>query len=140
MVQEETGLYTGGMKKQEGSARPAVHRTAPTVIPAEAGKLIEEHFGRLAGGGESLSIARMVAPPGWSEPPQTPEFGEYTLVSRGRKRVVLPEGTITLEAGHSLYVPPGVTVQYSNPFQEETEYWSLCVPAFSPDLAHRHEP
>lgn len=113
------------------------HQTNPFIVPTEDGKHIEEHFGRLATEDKAISIARMVAPPGWSEPPQTPEFGEYTLVSRGRKQVVLEGETIVLEPGRSLYAPPGKTVQYSNPFEEETEYWSVCVPAFSPDLVHR---
>ena len=113
------------------------HQTSPFVVPTEDGKRIEEHVGRIATEDQSISIARMIAPPGWSEPPQTPEFGEYTLVSRGRKQVVLADTTIILEAGQSLFSPPGMTVQYSNPFEEETEYWSVCVPAFSLDLVHR---
>ena len=117
----------------------AVIQKAPFIVPTEDGKLIEEHFGLAAGGGSSVSVAHMVAPPGWSEPAQTPDFGEYTLICRGRKRIDLPEGPVVLEAGQSVFVPPGVRVQYSNPFEEETEYWSLCMPAFSPDLVHREE-
>ncbi|TVR70416.1 MAG: cupin domain-containing protein [Spirochaetaceae bacterium] len=127
------------MNKSDGLPDSVVHRTAPFRVPTADDKVIEEHFGRAVGGGNALSIAHMVAPPGWSEPAQTPEFGEFTLVSRGRKRVILPDGPVILEAGQSLYVPPGVRVQYSNPFGEETEYWSVCVPAFSPDLVHREE-
>jgi hypothetical protein len=28
-------------------------------------------------------------------------------------------------------------VQYSNPFDEPAEYWSVCRPAFAPDKVHR---
>lgn len=125
------------MDKPRRPASAAVHCTAPRIVPTTDGKRIAEHFGRLAGGGDSVSVAHMIAPPGWNEPAQTPEFGEYTLVSRGRKRVDLPTGDIVLEAGQSLYVPPGVRVQYSNPYEEEVEYWSVCMPAFSPDIVHR---
>lgn len=31
-------------------------------------------------GTEEVSVARMVSPPGWSEPGQTPDFNEYTVV------------------------------------------------------------
>jgi mannose-6-phosphate isomerase-like protein (cupin superfamily) len=79
----------------------------------------------------------MVAPPGWSEPVQRPEFDEYTLVIRGRKQVEVSGEVVTLEAGQSILVPRGVPVRYSNPFAEEVEYVSVCVPAFSPELVHR---
>jgi ethanolamine utilization protein EutQ len=44
----------------------------PSQIPTEDGKIIEEHFGLASDGNSKISIARMVAPPGWSEPFQTP--------------------------------------------------------------------
>lgn len=115
------------------------HQKNPFLVPTEDGKRIEEHFGRASYGGDRISIAHMIAPPGWSEPAQTPEFSEYTLVSRGRKKVELPDGAIVLNAGESLLVPAGVRVRYSNPFDEETEYWSVCTPAFDPDAVHRED-
>jgi hypothetical protein len=56
----------------------------PFIVPTTDGKLIEEHFGRVATKNENISIARMVAPAGWSEPAQHPEFDEWTLVSKGK--------------------------------------------------------
>ena len=55
----------------------------PTVIAAagEPPKRIEEFIGRAGSPAErGVSIARMVSPPGWSEPGQTPEFTEYLAV------------------------------------------------------------
>jgi mannose-6-phosphate isomerase-like protein (cupin superfamily) len=118
------------------NAKP-FHQTEPIVIPTTDGKRIEEHFGRAATDSSDASIARMVAPPGWSEPAQTPEFDEYTLMVRGKKRIDLPDGPVILSAGESLLVPANTRVQYSNPFSEDAEYWSVCLPAFSPDLVHR---
>ena len=46
----------------------------PFVVPTTDGKLIEEHFGKATDGNSGLSIAHMVAPPGWSEPFQTPSL------------------------------------------------------------------
>ena len=109
----------------------------PFVVPTKDGKLIEEHVGRVATGENNLSIAHMVAPPGWSEPHQTPEFDEYTLMVRGRKQIEINGETVTLKTGESLLVRKGVRVQYSNPFEEEAEYWSVCIPAFSPDSVNR---
>ena len=110
---------------------------APFVVPTTDGKLIEEHVGRVATGENNLSVAHMVAPPGWSEPHQNPEFDEYTLMVRGRKQIEINGETVTLKPGESILVKKGVRVQYSNPFEEEAEYWSVCIPAFSPDSVNR---
>lgn len=113
------------------------HQQAPFVVPTTDGKLIEEHFGLATGGNGQLSIAHMIAPPGWSEPPQTPGFEEYTLVSSGRKKVEACGHEYILEAGQSIRIPAGTKVRYSNPFAEPCEYWSICLPAFSPGTVHR---
>jgi hypothetical protein len=53
-------------------------------------KLISEFVGRVATATDSVSIAVMESPTGWSEPGQTPDFDEYSLVlirdDRGRCR------------------------------------------------------
>ena len=109
----------------------------PFVVPTTDGKLIEEHIGRVINNESALSIAHMVAPPGWSEPYQNPEFDEYTLVVRGRKKIEIDDQEIIIQGGQSLLIRKGSRVKYSNPFQEEVEYWSVCIPAFSLELVHR---
>ncbi len=118
----------------------------PFVVPTNDGKLIEEHFGLATTQTSNLSIAHMVAPPGWSEPHQNPEFDEYTLISRGKKKFEVdaspddPFGRgeeIIVSAGQSILIKKGSRVRYSNPFDEECEYWSVCLPAFSMDLVNR---
>ncbi|MER6943440.1 cupin domain-containing protein [Nonomuraea sp. NPDC000554] len=108
----------------------------PTRIPVPGGKLIDEHIGRVNSGDEAISIAHMVAPPGWSEPPQTPEFTEYTVVLKGTVLVEHAGGTTKVSAGESLVSEPGETVRYSTG-PEGAEYVAVCLPAFSPDLARR---
>ena len=113
--------------------------TTASRIPVPGGKLIEELFGRVATGTDRFSLAHMVAPGGWTEPPQRPGFGELTLMLRGRMRVEVGDDgdAVVLEPGHALWVEPGTRVHYSNPFDEESEYYALCLPAFSPELAGR---
>ena len=111
----------------------------PFVVPTTDGKLIEEHYGRVISNEPGLSIAHMVAPSGWSEPFQNPEFDEYTMIIRGRKQIEIDGEIVTLKVGESLLVRKGARVRYSNPFEEEAEYWSVCVPAFSIDLVNREE-
>lgn len=113
------------------------HQRNPFIVPTEDGKYIAEHFGRASTQDEQQSIAHMKAPPGWSEPFQCPDFDEYTLVVRGKKRIETPQGIIDLGPGESLFIPRGTRVRYSNPFSQETEYVSLCIPAFSPEGVHR---
>lgn len=118
---------------------PYYKQNAPLKIPAEGGKTILEHFGQLTTHGEKISIANMIAPPGWSEPFQNPEFDEYTLVSSGRKQIEIDGETVVVGEGESILVSKGSRVRYSNPFDEPCVYWSVCVPAFSVSSVHREE-
>jgi hypothetical protein len=116
----------------------------PTRIPVPGGKLIEEFFGRVNTGTDAFSLAHMVAPPGWDEPAQRPEFGELTLMVRGSLCIEVGEAEgerkkLELCAGQAFWVEPGVRVHYSNPYGQECEYYALCLPAFSPERAHRQE-
>ena len=79
----------------------------------------------------------MVAPSGWIEPYQIPEFDEYTLVSRGKKLFDVDGEKIVVNEGESILIKKGSRVRYSNPFEEPCEYWSVCIPAFSDEKAHR---
>ncbi len=117
--------------------KPYFHQKNPFRVPVQDGKIILEHFGRASTGETGLSLAHMKAPPGWSEPFQVPEFDEYTLVIRGRKRVVSDGSVVDLSTGESILIRKGSKVQYSNPFESECEYVSVCVPAFWPEGAHR---
>ncbi len=109
----------------------------PFIVPTDDNKLIAEHFGLASDGNPNISIARMEAPSGWSEPFQTPEFDEYTLIIRGRKQIEIDGEELTLEAGQSVLVPKGSRVKYSNPFEESCEYVAICKPAFSIEMANR---
>ena len=111
---------------------------APFVVPTDDGKLIEEHFG-LASIEADLSLAHMIAPPGWSEPFQSPDFDEFTYVIKGKKKFIIGNDEVILEAGQSIKIAKGTRVQYSNPFEESCEYIAICRPPFQLDLANREE-
>ena len=110
----------------------------PFVVPTTNGKLIQEHWGNSTGNSE-ISIAHMIAPPHWSEPHQTPEFDEFTIIMRGKKQFEIDGETVVLEAGQSILIQKGARIRYSNPFEEECEYLAICLPAFSMDLVNRDE-
>jgi mannose-6-phosphate isomerase-like protein (cupin superfamily) len=115
------------------------HITAPTRIAAAGNKpkLIDEYVGRVNSETTQLSIAHMRSPGGWVEPPQTPEFHEYTVVLKGMLRVEYDGGSIDVHAGQAVMTLPGETVCYSTPLAEGAEYFAVCVPAFSPQSVHR---
>jgi len=114
---------------------------SPTVVPAEGTepKLIEEFVGRVNTGDASVSIARMRSPQGWVEPAQTPEFDEYTLVLAGMLLVEHAGGRVEVRAGEAVHTKAGERVRYSTPDAGGAEYVAVCLPAFSPAMAHRDD-
>lgn len=111
--------------------------SGPSTVPGVDPKVIDEYVGRVSTGSHSLSVARMVAPPGWTEPGQRPDFDEVTLVLRGSVRVEHDGGVLDVAAGQAVVTRAGEWVRYSTPGADGAEYVSVCTPAFSPDSVHR---
>jgi mannose-6-phosphate isomerase-like protein (cupin superfamily) len=111
---------------------------APARVPVPGGKLIDEYFGRVNSGDDQVSIAHMVAPPGWEEPAQTPGFAEYTVVLKGSVIVEHAGGTTLVEAGQAFASDAGEKIQYSSG-PSGAEYVAICLPAFSPETANRDD-
>ena len=116
-----------------------VHVPKPTRIEAAGNppKLIEEYVGRVNTATEAVSIAGMKSPSGWSEPGQTPEFDEFTLVLEGVLRVEHSGGIIDVHAGQAVIAHRGQWVRYSSPTPQGAEYVAVCLPGFSPQTVHR---
>lgn len=112
----------------------------PTTIPVPGNKNIDEYVGMLNTKTSRVSIAHMRSPGGWSEPGQTPEFDEYTVVLRGSLRVEHHNGVTNVNAGQAILCEKGEWVRYSTPGAEGAEYLAICLPAFSPGTVHRDEP
>ena len=111
----------------------------PTIIKAAGTKPkeISEYIGRVNTGQTSISIARMVSPPGWEEPGQQPEFEEYTLILKGALKVEHRDGVATINAGEAIITHAGEWVRYSTPNANGAEYIAVCNPAFSQEKVHR---
>lgn len=116
-----------------------IKQDKPFRVPTTDGKLIEEHFGLASTRSPEYSVAHMVAPPHWSEPHQKPQFDEITIVVRGQKMIEVNGEETVVKAGETFLVRSGARVKYSNPFDEETEYWSVCVPAFDINTVNRED-
>jgi mannose-6-phosphate isomerase-like protein (cupin superfamily) len=115
---------------------------APTRIPVPGGKVIDEYVGAvntpqtaLPG---SVSVAHMNAPPDWSEPFQAPDFGEVTVVLHGTVLVEHDGGRLEVAEGQAVVTAPGERVRYSTG-ADGAEYVAVCLPAFTPEAAHRDD-
>ena len=113
------------------------HIEKPTIVKAHGDipKIIKEFVGRANTDDKNISIAKMESPFGWSEPGQTPDFDEYTIVLKGTVKVETKEKTFEVNAGSAFYTSKGTWVRYSTP--NGAEYIAVCVPAFSPETVHR---
>jgi mannose-6-phosphate isomerase-like protein (cupin superfamily) len=102
-------------------------------------KLIDEYIGRVNSQHKGVSVAHMRSPHGWSEPGQTPQFDEFTVVLRGTLHVKSSSGELEVQAGQAVVAHAGEWVQYSTPAADGAEYIAVCIPAFSPETVHRDE-
>ena len=111
----------------------------PTVIEAAGTppKLIQEFIGRINSDNQEISIARMTSPQGWSEPGQTPEFHEFTIVLIGTLRVETEKEVIYVKEGQAIQTLPGEWIRYSTPYENGAQYIAVCLPAFSPEIVKR---
>jgi len=112
--------------------------TTPTTIPVPGGKVIDEHVGRVTTGTDAVSVAHMKAPADWSEPFQTPQFDEITLVLAGSVLLDHDGGQLRVEAGQSVITRAGERIRYSTG-EDGAEYVAVCLPAFSPETVGREE-
>ena len=109
----------------------------PVPIPVPGGKTIEEYVGRAASGDAAVSVAHMRAPAGWDEPFQAPDFDEFTVVLEGALVIDTPEGELRVAAGQAVITRAGERIRYRT--SQGAEYVAVCLPAFSPESAHREE-
>lgn len=113
------------------------HVPVPVRFPDDT-MSITEFFGRISTGESRVSIGRLTSDAGWSEAPQRPEFDEYTLVLKGALYLTAEDGSVMIvRENEGVLVPRGEQVAYSTPEEPGADYVSICLPAFSPELAHR---
>lgn len=111
--------------------------SAPTLIPVPGGKTIEEFIGQVNSKDSGVSVAVMHAPAGWSEPAQTPQFDEFTIVISGSIDVEHDGGVTNVSAGQAIITRAGERVRYLT--KEDAHYVAVCLPAFSPELVNRED-
>ncbi len=115
--------------------------SSPSIIKSAGNKpkIIEEYIGNVNSKTNEVSIARMKSPAGWTEPGQTPEFDEYTIVLKGELHINTKKDEIILKEGEAVITKKGEWIQYSTPGKDGAEYIAVCLPAFSPETVNRDE-
>ena len=113
----------------------------PMIVRAAGNKpkIIEEYIGRVNSQTTTISVARMVSPGGWEEPPQEPRFSEYTLVLKGLLKVETKNAVFEVRGGQAILMEPGERVRYSTPEPGGAEYIAICLPAFSYETVRRED-
>ncbi len=109
------------------------------LIPREDGKRVEEFVGAATTGTDSMSVARMLAPPGWSDTARTPEFDEVVIVLKGELTLSIEGRRQRIGEGELALVPRDHRVVYRNDGQGACDYYSVCAPAFREERAHIEE-
>ena len=117
------------------------HILKATDIPSAGNKpkIIKEFIGKINSNTDEVSIAHMKSPSGWIEPPQTPEFNEYTIVLKGTIHIQKEDKKTIVRADEAFIAKKGVEIQYSTPEPDGAEYIAVCVPAFTINKVHRKE-
>ncbi len=106
-----------------------------SIFPRDDGKIIDEHYGALHTRQDNFSLAHMSAPPGWREPSQLAEFDEVVIVVQGMLAVEADNQLLEVGPDETCLIGRGTSVTYSNASQHmPCIYWSLCIPAFRPEL------
>ncbi len=100
----------------------------PTRIRAAGNKpkLIDEYIGSVNSSTDAVSVAHMRSPQGWSEPGQTPQFDEFTIVLAGMVRVTHKSGQIDVRSGQAIVAHKGGGCSTRHPTKAERST-SRCV-------------
>lgn len=120
---------------EKNQAYTLAKKPAPVSVPGN--KIIEEFIGKLNTETDKYSVAKMVAPPGWQEPAQTPLFDEITIVISGRLQAEINGRKVIIGENETFVAHKNHTVTYSNPFDADAVYWAICMPAFSIETVNR---
>jgi mannose-6-phosphate isomerase-like protein (cupin superfamily) len=107
------------------------------MVPVPGGKIIEEYVGHASSGDDQVSVAHMLAPAGWEEPSQEPEFDELTIVLEGAIDVEHDDVFFLMRRGPAGFTRGGTRFRYTT--THGARYIAVCLPAFHGDLVHRED-
>lgn len=108
----------------------------PIACVGNLTKFADEYVGLANTGDSKVSITHVRSPAGWEGVWQSCDYHEYRVVLHGTLRVAFGDDeSLDIEAGQGLDVRPSEWVRFSTPV--ETDYITVCLPAFSRAGVHR---
>ena len=113
---------------------PAYRLMPDRTVTDKTGRKICEVFGA-RDGHEDLSVAWLMLPAGCAGVEERNDYAEAVIVLSGRGQASIDGEVMEVGAGHSIHVPKGSRWLLSNPGREPLVCYSVCVPAFRPELA-----
>ena len=117
----------------------AIYRLMPDRTVTESdGRRTCEVFGA-ADGHEDLSVAWFVLPPGCKGAARRNDLTEVVIVLSGKGLTSIEGRAEEIGAGHSIHVPPGALWRLENAGREPLVGYSICTPAYRPELFHPAE-
>ena len=115
-----------------------MHITRESNLPKEIhnphGENVQEILGRVAGGVEGHSLARVTILPGKSSLPHFhKESEESYLILSGKALMEIDEKKFELSPGEAVLIEPQEVHQISNPGPGDLIFLAVCVPAWYPE-------
>lgn len=139
-----SGIWGQKSKTRTASrgGRPAVLSQKPPVVNSPD-LAITEVCGNATNGDSTVSVANVTVHKECEEPVQVPNFDEYVHVLSGSMVVYVgadnqphdQADVLQAQAGQTLFLPRGHRYRYT--FPGKTQYITVCLPAFSPELTGR---
>ena len=121
---------------ESGQSEQSVFVVKAVDVVNAPGITITEHFGHVASGDGTASLGIAVVKGASEEAWQAPQFDEYVICSKGAIDFLHTDGQkASIKAGEGIFLPRGLRVKWI--WLEATEYFVLCLPAFSPALCGR---
>ncbi|HZI93469.1 MAG TPA: cupin domain-containing protein [Patescibacteria group bacterium] len=109
------------------------------TVTDKTGRKICEVFGA-ADGLPGMSVAWLMLPAGCGGVDERNGFDEAVIVLSGKGKAWLDGAASEVGAGHAIHVPKGALWRLENTGREPLVCYSVCSPAFRPELSQRPEP
>ena len=106
------------------------------TVTDKAGRKICEVFGA-ADGQQDMSVAWLMLPAGCGGVEERNAFNEVVIVLSGKGKAWLDGTASEVGAGHAVHIPKGSLWRLENTGREPLVCYSVCAPAFRPELSQR---
>jgi probable rRNA maturation factor len=105
------------------------------TLTDKVGRKICEVLG-VADGHDDMSVAWLMLPAGCPGVEERNDYTEIVIVLSGKGLASIDGEAGEVGAGHSIHIPRGSLWRLENTGREPLVCYSVCAPAFRPELSH----